>query len=95
MANLTVRNIPDSTFEKIRLLSQVDRRSLNSEIIIALEKGAQAMELESPQSRPPMSMETQVALWNDMCGSWKDTKSKERTIQEIYDTRSFGRDVSL
>ena len=95
MANLTVRNIPDSTFEKIRLLSEVDRRSLNSEILIALEKGARAMELESPQASPPINAETQAALWYGLCGSWKDAKSKERTIREIYGTRSFGREVSL
>jgi plasmid stability protein len=95
MANITVRNIPDSVFEKIKLLSEVDRRSLNNEILIALEKGMQELEKQFPLLRHKISVETQIELWKELSGSWKDSKSKEQTIKEIYDTRSYGRDVSL
>src|SRR5258708_3975743 len=95
MANITVRNIPDSVFEKIKFLSELDRRSLNSEILIAIEKGAQEMEKQAPQTRHHISTETQVSLWTELCGQWKDHKSKEKTIKEIYDSRTLGREVSL
>ena len=96
MANITVRNIPDSVFEKIRFLSEVDRRSLNSEILVVIEKGTRELEKELPQMRHKISAEAQVALWNELCGTWKDSKkSKEQTIKEIYDTRSLGREVKL
>jgi plasmid stability protein len=95
MANITVRNIPDSVFEKIKLLSEVERRSLNNEILIALEKGMQELEKQFPLLRHKISVETQIELWKELSGSWKDSKSKEQTIKEIYDTRSYGRDVSL
>lgn len=95
MANITVRNIPDSIFEKIRFLSDVDHRSLNNEILVVLEKGTRELEKELPQLRHQISVETQIALWSDLCGVWKDSKSKEQTIKEIYDARSFGRKVSL
>ena len=39
MANFTVRNIPDELLNKIRLLSIIEKRSLNSEILMVLEKG--------------------------------------------------------
>lgn len=95
MANVTVRNIPDSVFKKIKFLSEMDRRSLNNEILIVIEKGMHEMEQERPPLRHKISAEAQVAVWNALCGTWKDSKSKKQTIKEIYDTRSFGREVSL
>ena len=37
MASLTLRNIPNGILDRIRLLSEADRRSLNNEILIILE----------------------------------------------------------
>lgn len=39
MANITVRNIPDELLNKLRTLSILGKRSLNSEILMVLEKG--------------------------------------------------------
>jgi len=95
MANITIRNIPASVFEKIKLLSELDRRSINSEIVLAIEEGTRELEKKFPKSRHHISVETQTALWSDLCGKWKDSKSKELAIREIYSTRSLGREVSL
>jgi len=95
MANITVRNIPDSVFEKIKLMSEIDRRSLNNELLIAIEKGAIEMEKQISQKKDKISTETQVSLWTELCGQWQDKKSKEKTIKDIYDSRTLGRDVSL
>ncbi len=95
MANITVRNIPDSVFEKLKLLSEIDRRSLNNELLIAIEKGAKEMESQISKTRHKISTETQVSLWSELCGQWKDKKSKEKTIKDIYAARTLGREVSL
>ena len=39
MANITIRNIPDDVFEKIRRLSSVERRSINNELLVIIERG--------------------------------------------------------
>ncbi len=39
--NLTIRNIPDEIIEKIRTLSQIEKRSLNNEILRIIENGVQ------------------------------------------------------
>mgnify|MGYP001610817830 CR=1 FL=1 len=36
--NITLRNIPESIIEKIRTLCVLEKRSLNNEILILLEK---------------------------------------------------------
>ena len=95
MANITVRNIPDSVFEKIKLMSEIARRSLNNELLIAIEKGAIEMEKQLSQMKHKISTETQVSLWTELCGQWHDKKSKEKTIKDIYDSRTLGRDVSF
>jgi hypothetical protein len=93
--NTTIRNIPDVVFEKIKFFSGVDRRSLNNEFLIIIEKGVEEMEKQAPQIRHKISMGTQVRLWRELCGQWKDRKSKSETIKDIYDARTLGRDVSL
>lgn len=95
MANITVRNIPDSVFEKLRLLSEIDRRSLNNELIIAIESGVRVLERQHSGMEIRLSPETQTTLWSELSGKWKDQKSKEKQIKEIYDSRTLGRDVSL
>ena len=48
-----------------------------------------------PRERNKISVEAQISLWSELCGKWKDSKSKGQTIKEIYDTRSSGREISL
>lgn len=95
MSNITVRNIPNSVFEKIKLFSEIERRSLNSQLLIVIEKGAEAMEKQFPQTRPKMSKEMQVSLWSELCGQWKDQRSTKEIIKEIVGSRTMGREISL
>ena len=39
MANITIRNIPDDVFEKIKKLSSVEKRSINNELLVIIERG--------------------------------------------------------
>jgi plasmid stability protein len=38
MATLTIKNIPDELYEKLKKSAEVNRRSINSEIITCIER---------------------------------------------------------
>ena len=95
MANLTVRNIPDELLNKIRLLSIIEKRSVNSEILMVLEKGL-AKESDSVKYvRNQLSNDTQIKLWQNLCGRWKDSRSTAEIISDIIGSRSQGRRIDL
>jgi plasmid stability protein len=93
MINLTIRNIPDEVIKKIKALSLVERRSLNCEILVLLEKGL--VHEYNTREKKPLGKEAQLKLWADLSGSWKDNRSTKKIINDIYSDRTFGRDVSL
>jgi plasmid stability protein len=95
MANLTVRNIPEALLEKLRLLSEIERRSLNSELLVVIEAGLNHLEKRPVSPSFHISAETQVSLWGEISGKWKDQRSKEEQIRETYEARTLGRDFSL
>ena len=95
MANITVRNIPESIFHKLRLLSEIDRRSLNNELLVAIESGVHELEGKRARSTVRVQPEAQLRLWKELCGKWKDRKSKEKQIEELRGDRTMGREVSL
>ena len=95
MANLTVRNIPDSVFQRLKLLSEIDRRSLNNELVVAIETGVKEMEKQVSRGDHKISPEVQLALWKELAGKWKDNRSSEEMIRDIYADRTLGRDISL
>lgn len=95
MANITVRNIPDSVFERLKLLSEIDRRSLNNELVMAIETGVKEMEKKVSRGEHRISLEVQLALWKELAGKWRDDRSSEETIRDIYDNRTLGRDITL
>lgn len=92
MANLTLRNIPDEMLAKLRTLSEIERRSLNNEILVILEKGLQA---EESNLERHISSNTQLSLLTDICGKWEDSRSTKKVIEDVYSSRSKGRKVNL
>lgn len=94
MKNITVRNIPVSIFDKLRLLSEIDRRSLNNELLVALETGVKELERTHPRSSAGVTPASQLALWKGLCGKWKDKKTKEAQIKELLEDRTMGREIS-
>lgn len=95
MANITVRNIPDEVFEKIKTLSSIERRSVNSEILIILERGTFSEYEEKMQRRKYLSKSTQIEIWKKLLGTWEDTRSTEEIIKNIYSHRTAGREMNL
>ena len=95
MANLTVRNIPDELLNKIRLLSIIEKRSVNSEILMVLEKGLSKESDSVNYVRNQLSNDTQIKLWKNICGRWKDSRSTAEIISDIIGSRSQGRRIDL
>ena len=96
MASVTVRDIPDDVLEKLRILSQTDRRSLNGEILMVLETGMQYyLERKGAALDTPLSKGAQLELWGNLEGKWEDERSMEEMVTDIYQARTEGRDVTL
>ena len=96
MPNLTVRNIPQEVLTKLRALASRERRSLNSELLVVLESGLRTHMEPSHRSREAgISRETQLDLWEGLCGKWKDPRSPAEIIDDLRQSRTPGRDVSL
>ena len=93
MPNLTIRNIPAHIMNKIRALSEIEKRSINSEILLMLEKGLHEEHIQ--QLKRTLSRDTRAKLWKNMSGKWSDTRTTEEIIKEIYDERSEGRTYTL
>jgi plasmid stability protein len=49
MATITVKNIPDELFQRLKKMAEANRRSLNNEIIYCLEQ-AVSRDKEGPES---------------------------------------------
>ena len=49
MPNITVKNVPSDVYERVRQLAAANRRSINSEIIVCLERavGGRSTDLEA------------------------------------------------
>ena len=95
MANITVRNIPDELLNKIRLLSILEKRSVNSEILMVLGKGLSKESDSVKYVRHQLSNDTQIKLWKNICGRWKDSRSTAEIISDIIGSRSQGRRIDL
>ncbi|OGV72069.1 MAG: hypothetical protein A3K19_08255 [Lentisphaerae bacterium RIFOXYB12_FULL_65_16] len=95
MPNLTIRNIPAAVMGRIRALSAVDRRSLNSEILVLIERG---LECDRPEASRPGTIPdaaTQLELWRHLCGAWQDERSGAEIAADIRAHRTPGRAVEL
>ena len=95
MANITIRNIPDSVLKRIKTLSHIERRSMNSELLYLIEKGLNEEAKTKSNGPNVLSSETQAKLWEELIGMWEDDRSAEEIIKDIYSHRTAGRHVEL
>jgi len=47
MANLTVKSIPPDLYKKLKMAANMNRRSINGEIIVCIEKSVQSQAIDS------------------------------------------------
>ncbi len=95
MASITVRNIPDEVFERIKTLSMIERRSINNEILVILERGAFSEYEAKMERQRHLSKSTRMEIWKRLLGTWEDARSTREIIEDIYSNRTVGRDVDL
>jgi plasmid stability protein len=95
MASITVRNIPDEVLKRLKALSSIDRRSLNNEILIILERGTFTEYEAKLGMQKAISKSTQLEIWKAISGKWEDDRSSKDIIDDIYSHRTTGRDVKL
>jgi hypothetical protein len=95
MANVTVRNIPESLFTMLKDLARIERRSLNNEILVALEIGIQEIQAKIHRGEIRVPPEVRSAMLSEIAGKWKDSRSTARIIKDIVGSRTMGRNVKL
>ena len=96
MPNITIRDIPADILDKIKILSQTERRSINNEILLIIENGLKNYTRDSDTVKNQViSKETQLAIWSNLSGKWEDTKETEAIISDIYNNRTEGTAVKL
>jgi len=93
MPSLTIRDIPDYIMNKLRTVSKIEKRSINSEILLLLEQGLR--EKNNTKSDMIISRKTRMKIWESLSGTWSDARSTEEIIEDIYSARTRGRDHSL
>ena len=95
MKSITLRNIPDELLDRLRTLSIIEKRSLNNEILIVLEKGLTRESENKTNFKDHLTRDTQIKIWQNLCGQWKDNRSTDEIIRDIIGSRSEGRSVDL
>ena len=95
MANITIRNIPDDVFSVIKKLSDLERRSINNELLIIIEKGTALLMENKINENKIISKVSQINLWRNLSGEWEDNRTSEEIINDIYDSRTLGREFDL
>ncbi len=91
MKSITVRNIPDDVLEAVRILSAKERRSLNNELVVIIENGIKSLYSSSEESTAGIKTDP----WRKLAGKWKDKRSSKEIIDDIYSSRTIGRDIKL
>ncbi len=69
---------------------------MNSEILVLLEQAVRSYQ-DNPGrfGNQVVSSETQVEIWRRLSGTWEDDRSTEEIVDDIYSSRTVGRDVDL
>ena len=49
MPTITVKNIPDELYERLKQLAKANRRSTNSEIIVCIERSVRSQSLDADE----------------------------------------------
>jgi plasmid stability protein len=95
MASITIRNIPESILQKVRALSQIEKRSMNNELLLLIERGLIDESQRSNKAGNTLSKESQMNIWEEMLGKWEDDRTAEEIIDDIYAHRTPGRNIQL
>ena len=93
MASLTLKDIPDELLELLRQRAKQEDRSLNQQVLELLA-GAVAT-APSKAAVGEEEIASQVAAWRELAGQWSSEQSVQEELDELYGTRTLGREVEL
>ena len=95
MPSLTIKDLPDPLWARLRQRAAADRRSLNREVIHLLER----VLAEAPAAPGPIALaeqiEAQVRMWHALAGRWDADQEPVEEIDALYAARTPGRSVDL
>ena len=94
MPSITIRGVDEQVLERIRSLARAERRSMNGELLVLIDRALHAEDRARSQ-RPAVPKEAQLRIWRSIAGWWEDDRSTERIIADIHEHRTLGRDVDL
>ena len=93
MASLTIRDLPDRTLASLKTRADMNRRSLNGEMLYVLDY------VVSGRSEFDMIRENRIAKQKEafraVFGKWRDSRSTDEIVSEIEGARTPGRKVEL
>ena len=95
MASITIRDIPEELLKRIRTLSTLAKRSLNSQILVTIEQGLLTESRRWAEQDAPIGKATQLSIWEELAGEWEDTRTTDEIVADIYEHRTVGRNVDL
>jgi plasmid stability protein len=80
MTSLTVKNIPPLIYERLKMQAENNRRSINSEVIVILEKALQVVPQRTPaeveklleQSRKLRELTADYVVTEEEINRWKN-----------------------
>ncbi len=87
MPSLTIKDLPDPLWARLRQRAAADRRSLNREVIHLLERVLAEALAEQ--------IEAQVRMWHALAGRWDADQEPVEEIDALYAARTPGRRVEL
>ena len=91
MPSITLKNIPPELIDRLKHRARQRRRSLTQEVLWLLEE---AMDMPPP-SPVPDRVAAQVAAWRNLACRWDSDQPAEEEIDDIYDSRTKGREIDL
>lgn len=95
MAAITLKNVPENLLEQLRGRAELDRRSLNQEILYLLEEALKASTAGEVEERAREERLRQAKEWSRLAGLWQSDLPVEEEIARIYAARTEGRKVDL
>lgn len=95
MTSITLKNIDEPLFERIKQQATNNKRSINRQILWLLEQVTTTHTLD-PATLALQQRETQLAAWRKLSGQWLDSETDTSAlITDIYQSRTTGREFSL
>lgn len=96
MSSLTLKNIPDTLLESLRIRARAQRRSLNSEAVLLLEQAMSGDLCGSSANACATEREAQLAAWARLSGRWPGGDAALAALAADVDaSRTLGREFEL